>query len=48
MKNIINQIQASIIGEAIDGLDRCDEMQCDENEIQYIQGKIQARPQTKS
>jgi hypothetical protein len=48
MKNIINQIQASITGEAIDGLDRYDEMQCDETKIQYIQGKIQAPPQTKS
>jgi hypothetical protein len=28
MKSIINKIQASITGEAIDGLDRYDEMQC--------------------
>jgi hypothetical protein len=28
MISIINQIQASITGEAIDGLDRYDEMQC--------------------
>jgi hypothetical protein len=44
MISIINQIQASITGEAIDGLDRYDEMQCDENKIEYIQVKTQAPP----
>jgi hypothetical protein len=39
MISIIKQIQASITGEAIDRLDRYDEMQCDENKIEYIQGK---------
>jgi hypothetical protein len=47
MISIIKQIQASITGEAIDRLDRYDEMQCDENKIEYIQGKTQAPHQTK-
>jgi hypothetical protein len=47
MISIINQIQASITGEAIDRLDRYDEVQCDENKIEYTQGKTQDPPQTK-
>jgi hypothetical protein len=39
MISIINQIQASITGEAIDKLGRYDEMQCDKNKIEYIQDK---------
>jgi hypothetical protein len=39
MIRIINQIQASITGEAIYRLDRYDEVQCDKNKIEYIQGK---------
>jgi hypothetical protein len=46
-RSIINQIQASIIGEAIDRLGRYDEMQCDENKIEYIQDKAQVLLQTK-
>jgi hypothetical protein len=46
MINIINQIQASITGEPIGKLDM-KEMQCDENNIEYIHDKIQAPPQTK-
>jgi hypothetical protein len=46
MISIIIQIHASIIGEAIDRLGRYDEMQCDENKIEYIQDKAQAPPQT--
>jgi hypothetical protein len=47
MIGIINQKQASIIGEAIDRLSRYDKMQCNKNKIEYIQGKTQAPPQTK-
>jgi hypothetical protein len=47
MISIINQIQASITGEAIDDLDRYDKMQHDENKIEYIQGKTQTPHQTK-
>jgi hypothetical protein len=47
MISIINQIQASITGEAIDKLGRYDEMQCDKDKIEYIQDKTQAPPQTK-
>jgi hypothetical protein len=47
MISIINQIQASITGEAKDRLSRYDEMQCDKNKIKYIQGKTQAPPKTK-
>jgi hypothetical protein len=47
MTSIINQIQASMIGEAIDNIGRYDEMQCDEKKIKYIQDKIQAPPQSK-
>jgi hypothetical protein len=47
MTSIINQIQASITGEAIDNLGRYDEIQCDENKIEYIQVKAQVPPQTK-
>jgi hypothetical protein len=47
MTSIINQIQASMIGEAIDNIGRYDEMQCDEKKIEYIQDKIQAPPQSK-
>jgi hypothetical protein len=47
MISIINQIQASIIGEAIDNLGEYDEMQCDENKIEYIHGKAEAPAQTK-
>jgi hypothetical protein len=36
MTSIINQIQASVIGEAIDNLGRSDEMQSGENKIEYI------------
>jgi hypothetical protein len=36
MTSIINQIQASVIGEAIDNLGRYDEMQSGENKIEYI------------
>jgi hypothetical protein len=32
-------MQASITGEAIDKLDRREEMQCDENKIENIQDK---------
>jgi hypothetical protein len=46
MISIINQIQASITGEPIGKLDM-KEMQCDENNIEYIHDKIQAPPQTK-
>jgi hypothetical protein len=46
MISIINQIQASITGEAIDNLGRYDEMQCNEKKIEYIQDKVQAPPQT--
>jgi hypothetical protein len=48
MISIINQIQASITGEAVDRLDRNDEVQCDKNKIEYIQDKTQPPPQTKS
>jgi hypothetical protein len=49
MISIINQIQASITGEAIDNLGRYDEMQYDEKKIEYIQDIAQAPPpQTKS
>jgi hypothetical protein len=41
MIGIINQKQASIIGEAIDRLSRYDKMQCNKNKIEYIQGKTQ-------
>jgi hypothetical protein len=47
MISIINKIQASIIGEAINRLGGYDEMQCNENKIEYIQGKAQAPPQIK-
>jgi hypothetical protein len=47
MISIVNHIRASITGEAIDRLDRYDEMQCDENKIEYIQGETQAPLQTK-
>jgi hypothetical protein len=47
MISIINQIQTSIPGEAIDNLGRYDEMQCDEKKIEYIKYKTQALPQTK-
>jgi hypothetical protein len=47
MTSISNQIQASITGETKDILGRYDEMQCDENKIEYIQDKVQAAPQTK-
>jgi hypothetical protein len=47
MTSIINQIQASITGEAIDNLGRYEEMQCNENKIKYIQNKAQVPPQTK-
>jgi hypothetical protein len=47
MISIINQIQASITGEAIDTLGRCDEMQCDENKIESKQDKAQDPCQTK-
>jgi hypothetical protein len=47
MISIINQIQASITGEAKDRLSRYDEMQCNKNKIKYIQGKTQAPPKTK-
>jgi hypothetical protein len=39
MISIINQIQASITGEAIDKLCRYDKMQYDKNKIEYIQDK---------
>jgi hypothetical protein len=42
--SIINQIQASITGETIYRLDRYDEMQCDKNKIEYIQGKSTSSP----
>jgi hypothetical protein len=42
MTSLINQVQASITGEAIDNLSRYDEMQCDKNKIEYIQDKAQA------
>jgi hypothetical protein len=45
--SIINQIQASIIGEAIDSLGRYDEMQYDEKNVKYVQDKAQSPPQTK-
>jgi hypothetical protein len=45
--SIINQIQASIMGEAIVNLGRYDEMQCNEKKIEYIQDKAQTPPQTK-
>jgi hypothetical protein len=32
----------------MDRLGRYDEMQCDENKIEYIQDKAQASPQTKT
>jgi hypothetical protein len=48
MISIINQIQTSIISEAIDRLGRYDKMQCDENKIEYIQDKAQTPPQTKA
>jgi hypothetical protein len=44
MISIINQIQASITGGAIDRLGTYDEMQCDENKIEYIQDKAEAPP----
>jgi hypothetical protein len=44
MTSTINKIQASITGEAIDKLDRYEEMQCDDNKIEYIQDKVQAPP----
>jgi hypothetical protein len=47
MISIINKIQASITGEAIDRLDRYDEMQQNRKRIEYIQGKKQAPTQTK-
>jgi hypothetical protein len=47
MTSISNQIQASITGETKDILGRYDEMQCDENKIEYIQDKVQVAPQTK-
>jgi hypothetical protein len=47
MISIINQIHTSIASEAIDRLDRHDEMQCEESKMKYIQGKTQAPPQTK-
>jgi hypothetical protein len=39
MISIINQIQASITGEAIDKICSYDKMQCDKNKIEYIQDK---------
>jgi hypothetical protein len=48
MTSIINQIQASITGEAIDNLDIYDEMQCNEKKIECIQDKTQTPPQTKT
>jgi hypothetical protein len=48
MTSIINQIQTSTTGEAIDNLGRYDKMQCDEKKMEYIQGKTQAPHQTKS
>jgi hypothetical protein len=47
MTSIINQIQASITGKAIDNLGRYDEIQCNKKKIEYIQDKTQAPPQTK-
>jgi hypothetical protein len=43
MISIINQIQGSITGEAIDRLDRYDEMQCDDK-----QDKVYKRQNTSS
>jgi hypothetical protein len=48
MISIVKQIQSSITSEAVDKLDRYDEMQCDGNKIEYIQDKAQAAPQTKT
>jgi hypothetical protein len=39
MTSIVNQIQSSILNEAIGKLDRYEKMQCDENNIEYIQDK---------
>jgi hypothetical protein len=39
MTSIVNQIQSSILSEAIGKLDRYEKMQCDENNIEYIQDK---------
>jgi hypothetical protein len=47
MISIVNQIQASITGEATNNLGKYEEIQCDENKIKYIQNKEQAPPQTK-
>jgi hypothetical protein len=48
MISIIKQIQSSITSEAVDKLDRYEEMQCDGNKIEYIQDKAQAALQTKT
>jgi hypothetical protein len=40
--SIVSQIQASIIGEANINYIHMNEMQCDEDNIEYIQGKTQA------
>jgi hypothetical protein len=47
MISTINQIQVRITGEAIDRLDRYDEVQCDKNKIEYLQSKTQDPLQTK-
>jgi hypothetical protein len=44
MISIVNQIQASITGEATNNLGKYEEIQCDENKIKYIQNKEQAPP----